>query len=532
MRRTILWAVTAVAIAAMPAASAGAATGSGATEALAGLPKAAAINTSLRAVGVDPASLIKQQGRLNYAGPNCPGLGWSCTTATQVLQIALPGGTNIIECGDPALVGLNPATLYGTTPTAAFLGLSAGTCVGVQIQPAISSVRLGDTASAQGGNNNARCHERIHQRAAPFAGAQTCRIVQSNTSGQNHASVHMLIDQNATGTTQTGQQKAEVIQSNGTGDNHSLVTQIVKQTSHDKGALPLIDQSQEAHQSACVWQGGPVISAEGCPNDSDSNSSGDHFSQIHQQQDQSEKAQDATQSSQEQNTGGLPAGFQDCDIEAPDLVEEPNLCANLEQHSSDGNADSHITQLSKHDMRTDSTFGDQTQGSFDNGLDADVDQSTTGVKKHHATLRKTQTEVAATSDVNQDQSDPSDCCATQEPANPADSVNIDQTATQRAVVAEEVFSESAASTPNSFADQDAFLHGHFVTGGDGLIKHVVSQNDGGTTQTCPPTGFSEGYPFDTPTCDLETTCFNGFCGGGEGGVDSTDARADRVRARP
>jgi hypothetical protein len=515
----------------MLTASAGAATGSGAAEALSAVPTSVASDTYLKAVGVDPGRLIKQQGLLNYAGPNCPGLGWTCTTATQVLQIALPGGTNIIECGDPALVGLDPATLYGTEPTAAFLGVSAGTCVGVQIQPAISSIRLGDSAKGgNSGNNNARCHERLHQKTEPYTAAQECRIVQVNTSGENHASVHMLIDQNATGTTQTAQQEAEVIQSNGTGDNHSLVTQMIKQTINGEAS----EQIQEAHQSACVWQGGPVamLPATGCPT-TDEKSSGDHFSQIHQQQEQSEKAKGAPSNSQEQNNDPSPVG--DCDrgmqADAADMlqfdaVSDPNICANLEQHSTAGNADSHLTQLSNHDMRTDSSVGSQKQGSFEGGLDSDVDQDTPGVKKHHATLRKTQKQVAATSAVSQEKWDPSDCCATQEPPNPNDSVNIDQTATQRALVGEEVFSETSAAASNPDAFESAELHGHFVTGGDGLIKHVVSQNDGGTTQTCPPEGFNS----ESNACELFTDCVNGQCPPFSEGI--VDARGDRVRARP
>jgi hypothetical protein len=39
------------------------------------------IKSYLRAAGVDPRSVVIQRGPKNYAGPNCPGPSWICTTA-------------------------------------------------------------------------------------------------------------------------------------------------------------------------------------------------------------------------------------------------------------------------------------------------------------------------------------------------------------------------------------------------------------------------------------------------------------------
>src|SRR5437867_536341 len=76
----------------------------GSSGAGAGLPKApdlssrAAITKYLQSIGVDPATVTWQEGLLNYAGPNCPGIGWNCTTSTNVVQMAAPGGENRTEC--------------------------------------------------------------------------------------------------------------------------------------------------------------------------------------------------------------------------------------------------------------------------------------------------------------------------------------------------------------------------------------------------------------------------------------------------
>src|SRR5580765_357974 len=43
----------------------------------------------------DWARIVVQSGDRNYAGPNCPGVGWTCTTAKRVLQY---GPNNSFQC--------------------------------------------------------------------------------------------------------------------------------------------------------------------------------------------------------------------------------------------------------------------------------------------------------------------------------------------------------------------------------------------------------------------------------------------------
>src|SRR5205823_835690 len=94
------------------------------------LTTAAGINAYLMSVGVDPTTVVRQLGPLNYAGPSsgCPGIGWNCTTATTVVQIASAGGTNSAD------ITCRPADPTSTT----------GNCVIVQGGP---------------GNNKALCHQ-------------------------------------------------------------------------------------------------------------------------------------------------------------------------------------------------------------------------------------------------------------------------------------------------------------------------------------------------------------------------------------
>jgi hypothetical protein len=53
----------------------------------------------LRSIGLKASHLVIQRGIRNYAGANCPGKGWSCTsTAHPVVQIAAAGGSNTFQC--------------------------------------------------------------------------------------------------------------------------------------------------------------------------------------------------------------------------------------------------------------------------------------------------------------------------------------------------------------------------------------------------------------------------------------------------
>src|SRR5437899_2530217 len=98
MGRKIATVIVMVGLLIMAAAPAGAEASSadrGQTD-LSSLP---AIEAYLTSIGVDPGSVVIQQGPLNYAGPYCPGDGWTCTAATRVVQISTGrSGANIFDC--------------------------------------------------------------------------------------------------------------------------------------------------------------------------------------------------------------------------------------------------------------------------------------------------------------------------------------------------------------------------------------------------------------------------------------------------
>jgi hypothetical protein len=186
----------------------------------------AAVHDYLRSVGVDPATTVIQRGLRNYAGPRCPGIGWNCTTATAVVQIATAGGTNMYE-GNPEFFanGDPPFPLPNSFVT---LSPPTGTpCTVIQEVPAE-------------GQNHVRCFQR--STTTPVAALEIL-VVQQNEFGDNFFQGHQQIRQRE-GAIQEADADAEVMQTNLAGDNHlHLISQISQFSSETTDALaPLQDQ--------------------------------------------------------------------------------------------------------------------------------------------------------------------------------------------------------------------------------------------------------------------------------------------------
>jgi hypothetical protein len=301
--------------------------------------------------------VVRQIGARNYAGPNCPGVGWNCTKATRVLQIATDGGDNIAQC-------------TSATPVVA---------------PGSQSCSI----SQQGGNNTARCIEHTN---APDA-TQLCMVIQ--TGNKNAAIVEQIIvsthsnDESATQTAIVTQGDA----TGATGSNDLKLTQSVKQNTGGEGTddpSAADEQLQDAFQSATVTQ-----TASG---------SGKNNSDI----DQSQKQHAHGAATQDQNG---TSGATDC---APAVgASGPNVCANLAQHASNGTNTSKLNQSIDQKEQTNEANATQFQGSFSGGIDGQVHQDTTlngpGSSTNTANQTKHQ-EAKAPDGAFQEQIDPVSCC--------------------------------------------------------------------------------------------------------------------------
>jgi hypothetical protein len=52
------------------------------------LSSKSAVDKYLTTLGVDKKGLVIQRGARNYAGPKCPGKGWTCTKSKRVVQLS------------------------------------------------------------------------------------------------------------------------------------------------------------------------------------------------------------------------------------------------------------------------------------------------------------------------------------------------------------------------------------------------------------------------------------------------------------
>jgi hypothetical protein len=318
-----------------------------------------AIEAYLNSIGVDPGAAVVQQGPLNYAGLDCPGAGWNCTTANVVVQISTSPGAaaNIVDCL-PAL-------------SVTLLGLNE--CVIVQ-----SSV-----SSLLESQNDASC-----DMTASDGAKQKCKIKQSSKKGNNKAEIRTRSTQRGAEGSQAATQDAQIEQTSDTGNNTAKITQTIEQslsigTHHDP------TQDQQARQTASVTQ--------------TASSSGSNSSWVVQSMSQDENASSDADITQKQNAAST----------------DPNQEATINQQSGTGDNNSTSSQtLNQHQSATsDPGPITQTQGTeFVSGQKKTVNQTTTapGVNRSNPTESEAQQqETHTTTTPIQAQFGPQDCCSTQ-----------------------------------------------------------------------------------------------------------------------
>jgi hypothetical protein len=372
------------------------------------------ISNYLTSIGVNPASAVWQQSLLNYAGPSCPGVGWNCVgTNAPVVQLALPGGTNLFSC-------------------------SGVKCLVIQTSPSSSQ-------------NSAEC-KRTGQDVT-----QSCAIVQVNSRSTNNANIEQTIVE-AQGCDQTANEAASIDQTNGSGANHARIQQRITQSSKSSGNCGGT-QDQEAHQGATVDQKAD---------------SGDNTSNIDQSQKQTETASGGSSITQNQNaTTGID--FVSCDQPGETSDQVKNECAELNQNAppfvGTGKNDSTLNQRIS-EQATASNTGDltQVQGTFPGGESGDKGQHSSGVSTSHADQSMAQqvshTNVTGTVIRSQNTGDPR-CCQIQE-SNPNDQAFITQTTVQS--------SSPSGATQDAFLEGDCVSSGDCEVRQSATLDHASDTN--------------------------------------------------------
>ena len=371
----IKWGALAIAttVAATALVSSAGAAPQGASSATVNLSSRAAASTYLLSLGLNPHGFVIQRGAHNYAGPNCPGKGWTCTTSTRVLQVAQQAGrTNSVNCDAPSGIVTD----------------QTGDCEIVQV-------------TSEGGNT-ATCTQSSNDPNA----SQDCDLFQTNSSGTNTVNVDQQISTgNESNISQNLTQSISVRQDNVTGSNVAHVTHQTASASVF-GCCSGSPQSQDASQSLSLTQ--------------KATSTGDNSTDIVQSLTENADASvnDGQSITQTQNTN----------------TQSPNTNTGITQTSGSGK--NSVTLSQTHNLSETASNSNQivtqTQGSPVGGLNAVVSQSSTGVSTYSNTQNENQTQDASNNDATivETQYGPQWMDPTQ--SNPSDTISLTQSSNQQA----------------------------------------------------------------------------------------------------
>jgi hypothetical protein len=417
-----LFALVAVMAAIALVSSSGAAAGR-ATVTAASLSTREAASTYLVRLGLNPDGFVIERGARNYAGPSCPGKGWTCTQATRVLQIA----TGASSVNQSETCSSDPNGVVTNEP---------GDCEIVQVSRGESS-------------NYATCEQ--------LSGTtQKCVIFQTSASGGNSATVIQTIgasaddsEQNFT-QAQDATQYAGIDQTSGSGANTvSFQQQIDLTLDISHFYTNEASQRQDALQQLSLTQrSGSGSNSAGCGDRSDSQSLTETATAT---------AEDGGTFTQLQNT----------------QASEPNTNAGITQHSSAGGAN--CASLSQSNTLGETVDGypstvTQTQGTTQGGMNSYADQQSSGVStwSNDQTENQTQNSVPIES-LSQTQNGPMWADPPQT-GNEGDTSNLIQNSTQNA---------------SSYAAQDNQAYIYCDSAGNCSGSQSIQQSDADPEQGCP-----------------------------------------------
>jgi hypothetical protein len=441
------------------------------------------IDAYLQSRGINPAAAIRQTGLKNYVGTRCPGTGWHCIapTHTPVVQIAPVGGVNVFNCspgtgsgscfvlqisagaptataGDPPPVTNKYNCTEKTSANPAALDTSTGTGCGPLVQ------------SNTNGNNQATIAQTITQQSAGVtpqsaietAGSQSTPLSQTNVSGKNLITIAQASTQNSSDMP-TAAQTIYVSQVNTSGQNTATVGQLEQQHVSDAA----LTQDQEATQVACLTQ---------------DSQSGQNLATMRQLMNQNEQ-DSASGISQFQNQN--PGSLSSCGsgAGASFTTINPNLAAFVLQNQNTPAATGQNQLTDQQSLRQQQTSSassgavTQQQGpNFDvGGLEAVPAQTSTGLSTADTTQNEQQNmQASTTGTLSQSQNDPIHQPTGEgfQASNPNDTFNLTQTGDQQAGPA---------------AQQNFDIQGDCVSSGTCNVQSTATTNGVTHPSTCVPT---------------------------------------------
>lgn len=324
----------------------------------------------LQAHGTDSSNAIIQRGLHNYAGPNCPGSGWTCTKRM----------SDVVQLG--------PANSTNTTNVA--------TC----IQGACSITQTNTSA-----NNVAFC---LQYGGGPNA-SQTCNITQTNNTGDNRATVLMVLQQFLSPTEQASQ-TATVTQTNNSGNNTANVGQQIQQIILGLGSL-VATQDQEGTSQAVVTQ--------------NSTNGNNTFNGAQEQNQREDYNGPIATVSQNQDVNGA-AGYNEM------VTLSQNTPPPSSPGQNNSTLTQLIQQNQDIDNNNAAPGSTQVQGNNNGGLDGSTNQFSVGIASENVHQNELQVQEPENNpNISQTQFGPMRCCSEQI-NNAGNTFQINQQSTQQA----------------------------------------------------------------------------------------------------
>ncbi len=200
----------------------------------------------LASVGLHSHGFVIQRGHRNYAGPSCPGKGWTCTRSARVVQVTTrQGDVNRYEYSVTAAPGSPCGTVQSGPSNTAKAIITTGTT---------QSCTITQNATGSGGNF-AQLSETI---GASQTASQDAQVTQTSVTGSNSVQITQKVTQSISESTtpvtesqvsdQTYSVKQNVTQSTATvGTNSSKVDQTLTQTETATNATASGSQYQRAN---------------------------------------------------------------------------------------------------------------------------------------------------------------------------------------------------------------------------------------------------------------------------------------------
>jgi hypothetical protein len=419
----------------------------------------------LRSLGIDPRGVVIQRGARNYAGPDCPGTVWNCTTAMKVVQVSSRSGDddqNRYVCRRDRGSGME--TKDPTPPDQS--------CVIVQ---------------PGGARNTATCEIRTTGRTTTPGSpiSQTCSITQGGA--QNTAVARLVAVMGAAAGVQGVVQRIDIRQEGGATSNSLTASQTaLLGLAKNAGGAP-VSAKQDFHQIVCANQ---IASGSGANTASvtQHGAAGTHYSNAGTasiQQNRELRPLDCTTAAPFTNITGEHADEHSCAVEGGSGVpkDSANSCARIQQQSLSGR--NKIDRQNQTNLLAASVNGAAAanieQGLFAGGIDATQDQVSGGISTivdsqradQLATLRNISGALSVT------QVEDPRCCAHQL-GNTDNTWSLGQTLTQRAYVNGDLVN------PGTFSGivQNGADYANCVSNGTCTVQQSVSNNVETATNSC------------------------------------------------